>query len=403
MKEFIFSLGTVERKLIWPFLCTMIQIIQTTINIYYPEDKKNSIIYNFSSAIGEILIIIIPYIFESKNPKQKDEKKCTKQNILHYFLLLLFNGIYFGVIAYNSSANGTHSNIHQSSDYTKEVIEIIFVTILTFLILKYKYFIHHIISLILFCILSIGIDILLNSVEKNYHGKKIIQIILDILTILLEILNYCYQKYMMEQLYYNYWNIAFALGLFLFIGDSGGLIINLISGDTSFFNECKEKGIGFMILYLIIEIIVGFFIHLFRILTLNFLTPNHTLIAYDLIKIFIILNGENEKKWYSIILFIFQFISLAFFLEIFEFNFCNLNKNTKRNINKRAVEEGLLKDSDTFSDETSGDFIEFNGGYVIKKENEINKGDEMDLLSKSSSINNSDISEQNENIEDKYL
>ena len=62
-----------------------------------------------------------------------------------------------------------------------------------------------------------------------------------------------------------------------------------------------------------------------------------------------------------------------------------------------------MKDSDTFSDETSGDFIEFNGGYVIKKENEINKGDEMDLLSKSSSINNSDISEQNENIEDKYL
>ena len=300
MKEFIFSLGTVERKLIWPFLCTMIQIIQTTINIYYPEDKKNSIIYNFSSAIGEILIIIIPYIFESKNPKQKDEKKCTKQNILHYFLLLLFNGIYFGVIAYNSLANGTHSNIHESSDYTKEVIEIIFVTILTFLILKYKYFIHHIISLILFCILSLGIDILLNSVEKNYHGKKIIQIILDILTILLEILNYCYQKYMMEQLYYNYWNIAFALGLFLFIGDSGGLIINLISGDTSFFNECKEKGIGFMILYLIIEIIVGFFIHLFRILTLNFLTPNHTLIAYDLIKIFIILNGENENSIFVI-------------------------------------------------------------------------------------------------------
>ena len=74
--------------------------------------------------------------------------KCT-----HYFLLILFNGIYYGLLSYNSSLSGANFNIHKNSDYTKEVIEIIFLTILTFLILKYKYFIHHIISLIIFCIL----------------------------------------------------------------------------------------------------------------------------------------------------------------------------------------------------------------------------------------------------------
>ena len=402
MKGCIFSLGIIDKKLIWPLLYTIIQITQSIISAYYPKDKRTSVNYLFADGLGECLIILMPSVTWNKHPNQKREKKCTKPNVLHYFLLLLFNGIYYGMITYNKYVLGGNTNIHAAPDYTKEVIEIIFLAILTFLILKYKYFIHHIISLILFSIFSIGIDILLNSLVKNLTGITAIQIISDIVTILLQILNYCYQKYMMEYLYHSYWNISLALGLFLFFGGLIEISVYLIIDKTSIINDFKEKGVGYMILYIVFQIIMSFLIYLFRILTLNYLTPNHMLIAYDLVKIFIILNGKNEKKWYSIILFIFQFISLAFFLEIFEFNFCNLNKNTKRNINKRAVEEGLLKDSDTFSDETSGGFIEFNGGYVIKNEEEMNKGDETHLLSKdSSSINNSFILELKENIIDK--
>ena len=43
-------------------------------------------------------------------------------------------------------------------------IEIIFITLITYFILKYKYYIHHIISIIIFVILCIIIDIIL----KNY-------------------------------------------------------------------------------------------------------------------------------------------------------------------------------------------------------------------------------------------
>ena len=210
----------------------------------------------------------------------------------------------------------------------------------------------------------------MNSLVKNLTGITAIQVISDIVTILLQILNYCYQKYMMEYLYHSYWNISLALGLFLFFGGLIEISVYLIIDKTSIINDFKEKGVGYMILYIVFQIIMSFLIYLFRILTLNYLTPNHMLIAYDLVKIFIILNGKNEKKWYSIILFIFQFISLAFFLEIFEFNFCNLNKNTKRNINKRAVEEGLLKDSDR-SSSASDILVDINGGYKLDGEKNI--------------------------------
>ena len=225
----------------------------------------------------------------------------------------------------------------------------------------------------------------MNNLKEKYSGQNTIQIVLEVLTILLQMLNYCYQKYMMEVLYHNYWTINFALGLFFSIVVFMIIIFNLIRGDKSFIDECKEKGIGYILLYLIFQAIVSFFLFLFRILILNYLTPNHLLIAYDLYKIFIILNGDNEKKWYSIILFIFQFISLAFFLEIFEFNFCGLNKNTKRNINKRAAGEELLEGSDSKSDLSSID-IEYKGEYNLKEEKIRNR--EFEMISISDELSN---------------
>ena len=50
----------------------------------------------------------------------------------------------------------------------------------------------------------------------------------------------------------------------------------------------------------------------------------------------LLFNSDSKLKYYTIILFVFQFICLMIFLELLELNFCNLNKNTKRNIQLRA-------------------------------------------------------------------
>ena len=378
MKDFIFSLGIIDRKLIWPFLYTIIQLIRNIFSAYFPKEKKISDLLYFDIGIGESFIILVPYVLGYKNPNQKKEKKCTKPNIKHYFLLLFFNGIYYCLMGFNSLFNDRSVYIHSNTDYTKEVIEIIFLTIISFLILKYKYFIHHIISLILFCILSLGIDLLLNSLKENYSGKNLFTIIFDIFSILLQILNYCYQKYMMEFLYHNYWNISFAIGLNAIFISIILLIVSILKGHKNLIDDFKEKEVGYILLYLISQIIIEFFARLFRILTLNYQTPNHMLISYDIVKMFVILRSDIKNKWYSIIIFIFQFISLTFFLEIFEFNFWGLNKNTKRNINKRAITEGSLEIID-YQNNRNSNLIELDEGegYILEEEKKENAEDEM--------------------------
>ena len=84
MRDFIFSLGIIDKKLIWLFLYTTIQIVQTIIDTYYPEDKKSSTVSGLSSGIGESLIILIPYVLDYKNPNRKKEKNA--QSPIYYII-----------------------------------------------------------------------------------------------------------------------------------------------------------------------------------------------------------------------------------------------------------------------------------------------------------------------------
>ena len=68
-------------------------------------------------------------------------------------------------------------------------------------------------------------------------------------------------------------------------------------------------------------------------------------------------------KWYSLILFLFQFLGLMFFLEILEYNFCGLNNNTKRNIQLREDLDMANRDS------LSSNNIELNG-YIFNNDND---------------------------------
>ena len=71
------------------------------------------------------------------------------------------------------------------------------------------------------------------------------------------------------------------------------------------------------------------------------------LIPYVINKIKRILFDSNKADYYHlfcIIPAIFEILSLLFFLEIFEFNFCGLNKNTRKNIQLREKEDMQKKE-----------------------------------------------------------
>ena len=394
MDKFI-SLGIIDKKLIWPFIYSLTKIIAETVSKYWMNDKQILIINYFGSATGQMLILLIPYIsrYQKGNQARKKEKKCTKKNVKFFFLLLLFHGVFFGTIAASSFIWKSDTNPHSSSFCTKEAVEIILITLVTYIFLKYKYFNHHLISLIVFCLISIGIDFLLDNYEEAFINQAVGKTIMDVIVILLEIVNYCYQKYMMDTLYYNYWSIVFAMGAFLFSAVTLYTIYTFIKKDESTLKSFEDIGAGYIILGYVVNTIISFFQNVSRILTLDYHTPNHMLIAYEITKIFAVLTqSESDYRWYSLILFIFQFFILMFYLEIFELNFCNLNKNTKKNIQVRAVSEELIGDEK--SDRTS--VAEVGTGYLVKGRKTNNSQMEMGNLNVS--INESDNGLISENI-----
>ena len=296
MKKCIFSLGLFDKKLIWTLLYTIIMILRDLVNYQFLKDKHHEQFSNIGGPIGQILIIIIPCLPCFKNQKQSDEKKCTKKNFLFFFLLIFFHSIFIITVVINSAMNRISNNHHDSYFCSKEGIELIIIFFSSFLFLKYKYFLYHIISLIIFCLTGVGIDFLLDNFNENPLGKNYIEIILYFVIIILEILNYTYQKYMMDKLYYHYWNLSLALGLSLFVITLGLVLIPIIKKDEKSINLYRELKPGYIILGFFLNIIIGFFQYLSRILILDYFTPNHMLIAYELLKVYYVLTISMKVK-----------------------------------------------------------------------------------------------------------
>ena len=381
MKKFIFSLGKIDKKLIWPFLFSIIQVALNINSYYYPSEKLHQVMDSYSISFGQMLGLAVPYVFRYQEKIIKKGEICIKKNIKYQAILWFINLLLYGSAFLSSTSNNSVNTYHSTILSTREAIVIIILIIATTIFLKYKYHIHHIISLVIFCLVCIAIDFLLDNYEKGLINQGLKKIILDCVNMIVEIINYCYQSYMMNTLYYHYWSIDFSLGLFLFIGNTISLIIFITFlgdpyGERNFINNIfyffREVEPGYIILrFFIMLILQGFCYSLFRLLVLEKLTPNHMLISYEISKLSnVLIMSESEYKWYSIIMFAFLIVVLMFFLEIFEFNFCNLNLNTKKNIREREKSSMCMEES--VGSINNGFEIE---GYVVEDVNDSNNVD----------------------------
>ena len=76
------------------------------------------------------------------------------------------------------------------------------------------------------------------------------------------------------------------------------------------------------------------------ILNIYYFSQTYILISYQFSKFIEVLIDKDEvSKYYCIIFFVIQLFFLMIYLEIIELNFCDLNKNTKKNIEFRSVLE----------------------------------------------------------------
>jgi len=358
----IISLGRIDKKLIFIAILTIARMIDLIIAYNISEDYFDSILSSLEEEIGPIIAgIIMMFLFKQKEKKRERIKRSFKYLFILFLLRLVKSGYercYRYVI--KGSEYGYNTIIN-----TINAVEIIMITIGTFLLLNYKYYIHHIISMFIYSAFGIVLDFILG----NFSLVNFKYIYIYIIYLINEVLVLCYLKYMMDKLYYHYtetiiyWGI---IGLIVKICIFSGRIIYEYKNDLEgiihnfkiYFTETNVVVIIFLQFCYTILFYASFYV--LWILILYYLKPSHTIISDELIESFeLIAYEENPNKYYTIIPFILQNIALLFYFEILEFNFLNLNKNTIKNIQMREKKEENER-------QTISSLIELGEQYYIK-------------------------------------
>ena len=297
MAKFFVKLGAFNKIILIPFLLALAKIFIIIVEHFYPEERKNLIMDSFSMSFGHIAIIIIPYIkcFSLSNQKKKTKCQCSKKNILHYFILLILFSIDDFVSDYSSlEITEVKSFFYLVTNIitSREAIIIILITILAKLLLKYEYFIHHYLSIGLFVVFSISIDLILDS-YSNFSKIETLELIFNFVSIISKVLYLCYIKYMIDRHYHYYWNIGLSHGILQLIVISFFLICIFIVApkgkkpmvDIIFYDYFTVVPLGIIISKFIINCLLQFLYNALQILTIFYLSPEFVLISDNIARI----------------------------------------------------------------------------------------------------------------------
>ena len=362
MVNFFISPGNIDKKLLLPVISLIIYIfLHFYWEYYYSKEIILACYYleYFGTSIGQIMTFVLSaYPYKSLYMKNKNQKKRKNDDINNnhnhnfkdYLLILLFDA-FFDLSALLSTLTESASEDEETSRdlFINDAIEISFLSIITYYILKCKYYIHHFISIALIVVCGVAIDLLLD----NYSNIDIIKIVINsFFYILADVSLYSYFKYLIEFKYYYFMDVLLISGIINFIINSISFSILLLyhhlNGNNilflQFYKYYNEFGVWPIIANFLFGLIFGgFLVGIFDFLVLYNLTPNYIIICFEMGKIPVtIAINEGWERWVILIISIFQIFFLLLYLEIFEYNFCSLNKNTKRHISEREKSESFI-------------------------------------------------------------
>ena len=410
MAKFFIRLGEFNKAMLLPFLLALAQLIRIILDDVLKEGKKNYILESSILGLGQVAVIIIPHIefFSLSNKKEKNKCECSYKIILRYAILLFLYGIETNVmyVCYISQMisqmRRKDGNYKSKSMFrmkseglaTKEGLEMVFITIIAIFLLKYKYFIHHILSIIFFFISSTAFDIFNGNFTYKVFKIDIPSNLFLLGSFFAEGGYFCFIKYMIDKHYHHYWNIMLSIGIMVVTVNVVLIMIITITNENSllpdfiddFLVYFQEVPVGIIVSRFFINFILQFIACVLEILTIFYLSPEYILISQNLSKIYVVFYALFYPKDYHLIykyqycyilFYLLQIFGLMVYLEIFELDFLNLNKNTKRNIKSR-VDDDFIERIDSFNDKG----FEAEGGYIVSDE-ESEKGkknnEEMEL------------------------
>ena len=395
MSKFFISLGKFNKKLLLPLICIALNICincyeMLYISVYiYDNDKaewkidssdyynSNMFIYNIGSSLGLIMTIFVNIFCKYTKRYEKNKTKKKKKNIcIHIIILIIFIGLSNGLI-YIFFPSFEKSEIFNFTF----CLEIVGLTVISHFLLKYRYYIHHIISIIIITIFGILND----AISGKFSDKNKVAIFSSCFLFSIDSITYIYFKYLIEFKYYYFMDVLliFAISNFILIIATYSIKFGIkkINGvvDLIFFELYKryiESDFANMTIQFLFGLIFdGFLKYIIIFLILDKLTSNHAVISLVLGNILVYIYFIAKSHLFPILLIFvfFQFLGILFYMEILEFNFCSLNKNTERNILER---ERLQAFEDNIHDEE----ITIQGydisELVKKQERKTNKEDE---------------------------
>ena len=333
MPESIIKFGKISKKILLPIFLAILEVTFIIINRYFKEEHRNVIFQMYTFSIGQMLIKVLPCILKialNDIKKSKLAGQINQNKWKHYSLLSLLyigNSAIVTVVEYffskwvGTKNEYNEGNIIKSRDFIIMSIEMIIMIFVSIWLLKYKYYKHHIISVIIYMIFGILSEILIG--EYTFEDKRALIVkLIRVLGCAVDAIYYCFQKYLMDKFYYPYWNIAFIPGFLLFILTTIFLIIMLtdplkansekvvIKDFYLYFTQDAGPTVGKILIHLVLHIIM---------------CPLVILTIYYFI----------------------QLIALMIHLEIIELNFCGLNRFTKQNIDLRGIDDLINEDRDS--------------------------------------------------------
>ena len=363
-------LGRLDKKLLIIIVIDIVHLINLIVLNEVSEKFFNNTLINLEEEIGIIIIGLFMFCkYKEKQNKTYKNKKSFKY-ILFLFLFRLIKSSYeiFCINIFDKKYRFT-----KVLNTTNGFI-LLLMSLVTYISLKYKYYIHHIISMFLYLAIGISIDLILHS----YQEIKYDYIYFYIIYVVNEVLIFCYIKYLMDKLYYNYkevviyWGIA---GLIAIILTYVALYIyqyklninnNIINELREYFDFDKLKIVNFIFLQLLYVLLNGGIFYSLTILMVDYFKPNYTVIT-DQIYVFVrcIAYEDRKNKYYTFITFVFQILALLIYFEIIELNFFKLNENTTKNILEREeIEKEEQNEDEQIKEEIQE--IEINGEYILR-------------------------------------
>ena len=363
----IISCGAIDQRIIIPIFGGLFKFFTKVMYDINPKEgiiSENPLFENIYISIG-MFLAFIPYLiikYKTKKPLNKKSNitqsemrktklfvkfeyydKIEKTKYVKYRLIFLssffhfFQSILVNLLCYKCI-------------YNLWFLDIIFLSLFSFIFLKTKLYNHQYLSilLIIFSGLILNVVKIFQTDEENIHfleifGKFLAEVFFCLGVVVI--------KYNMAKTFCTPYEICFLEGIINIISNSICLFVfnklNVKILGTKYPNNFNNYFNNFNMNDLLMAsllVICGFFYHICIFITCDNFTATHSLLlviiheSYPYFKV-------RENIVFNIICF-FNILLILFmyfvFIEIIELNFCSFSINTKRNIGIRAKSDSTI-------------------------------------------------------------